>query len=72
MNKWGRFMQTATKTRGLKIENLADEDYYTMKIPLSELEINNYIMQKRGWNLATSFRVDNEKTVLCTYKKLAS
>ncbi len=49
--------------------SLQDEDYQTFRIPISDFEMHNYIMSKRGWQLKTSFRVENNSTIQCTYKK---
>mgnify|MGYP006444842369 CR=1 FL=1 len=46
--------------------------YKTIRVAEEELEIRNYIMENKGWQLTTCFRVGDDKTYLCTYKEVST
>jgi hypothetical protein len=47
----------------------ANPDYQTVKISLDEFDLQQYIWKKKGWELITQFRIGDNATLLCTFKK---
>lgn len=46
-----------------------EPDYQTIKIGANEFELQSYLWQQKGWELVTHFRVGDETTYLCTFKR---